>query len=70
MCGVTEWLRFLKQPDRESPKDMELHLVVDNYAPTNMKASGRGSRTMPVSIFISRQPEVPGSISSNASLPT
>ncbi|MDA0333915.1 MAG: IS630 family transposase [bacterium] len=27
-----EWLRFLKQVDRETPKDLELHLIVDNYA--------------------------------------
>jgi len=27
-----EWLRFLKQIDRETPKDVDLHLIVDNYA--------------------------------------
>src|SRR5919198_1470326 len=27
-----EWLRFLKQLDRETPPDLELHLIVDNYA--------------------------------------
>ena len=27
-----EWLRFLKQIDRQTPKCKELHLVVDNYA--------------------------------------
>src|ERR1700692_3850540 len=27
-----EWLRFLKQIDREAPKDLALHLIVDNYA--------------------------------------
>jgi transposase len=26
-----EWLRFLKQLDRDTPKDLELHLIVDNY---------------------------------------
>lgn len=26
-----EWLRFLKQIDREVPKDLDLHLIVDNY---------------------------------------
>lgn len=26
-----EWLRFLKQVDRETPKELALHLVVDNY---------------------------------------
>ena len=28
----TEWLKFLKQIDRETPKDRALHLIVDNYA--------------------------------------
>ncbi|MDP1615662.1 MAG: IS630 family transposase [Methylococcales bacterium] len=26
-----EWLRFLKQIDRETPKALDLHLIVDNY---------------------------------------
>lgn len=28
----TEWLKFLRLIDRETPKDLTLHLVVDNYA--------------------------------------
>jgi transposase len=27
-----EWLRFLKQIDRETPKDLALHLIADNYS--------------------------------------
>ena len=27
-----EWLRFLKQLDRETPKDLEVHLIADNYS--------------------------------------
>lgn len=27
-----EWLKFLKHMDRETPKDLDLHLIVDNYA--------------------------------------
>ena len=27
-----EWLRFLKQIDREAPKQLDLHLIADNYA--------------------------------------
>ena len=27
-----EWLKFLKEIDRETPKDKTLHLIVDNYA--------------------------------------
>ena len=26
-----EWLRFLKQIDRETPEELDLHLIVDNY---------------------------------------
>jgi len=26
-----EWLRFLKQIDKETPKDLDIHLIVDNY---------------------------------------
>lgn len=32
-----EWLRFLKQIDRETPKELELHLIVDNYATHKQK---------------------------------
>ncbi len=28
----TEWLKFLKKIDRETPKEMTLHLIADNYA--------------------------------------
>lgn len=28
----TEWLKFLKQIDRETPKEKSLHLICDNYA--------------------------------------
>ena len=27
-----EWLKFLRQIDRETPKDKALHLIADNYA--------------------------------------
>jgi transposase len=27
-----EWLRFLKQIERETPKELDLHLIVDNYS--------------------------------------
>ena len=27
-----EWLKFLKKIDRETPKHLQLHLIVDNYA--------------------------------------
>lgn len=27
-----EWLRFLKQVNRETPKDLDLHIIADNYS--------------------------------------
>lgn len=33
-----EWLRFFKQIDREAPKDLDLHLIADNYATHKVKA--------------------------------
>jgi len=27
-----EWLKFLRKIDRETPRDLDLHLIVDNYA--------------------------------------
>lgn len=27
-----EWLKFLKQIDKETPKDLDLHLIIDNYS--------------------------------------
>ena len=27
-----EWLRFLKQIDRETPKELQIHVIADNYA--------------------------------------
>lgn len=27
-----EWLRFLRQTDRETPHELDLHLIADNYA--------------------------------------
>jgi len=30
-----EWIRFLNQIDRETPADLDLHLVVDNYSTHN-----------------------------------
>ena len=27
-----EWLKFLKRIDRETPRELDLHLIVDNYA--------------------------------------
>ena len=43
-----EWLRFLKQIDREMPKDVTIHLIMDNYC-THKEAS--------VKAWLARKPE-------------
>ena len=42
-----EWLRFLRQIDRETPKDKEPHLICDNYATHNHPKVGRGLERHP-----------------------
>ncbi len=41
-----EWLRFLKQIDRETPRELDLHLIADNYAthkhPKSLPSRRRG----------------------------
>ncbi len=36
-----EWLKFLRQIDRETPPEKELHLIVDNYATHKHAKVGR-----------------------------
>ena len=36
-----EWLRFLKQIERETPKELDLHLIIDNYG-THKEESVKG----------------------------
>ena len=33
--GHQEWLKFLKTIDRQVPKDLQIHLILDNYATHN-----------------------------------
>jgi hypothetical protein len=43
-----EWLCFSKQIDRETPKELDLHLIIDNYAthkhPRNASSSNGFTR--------------------------
>lgn len=36
-----EWLKFLKQIERDTPKDKALHLIADNYATHTWTKSAR-----------------------------
>ena len=37
-----EFLKFMRTIDREVPKGLQIHLIVDNTPPTNTQASRRG----------------------------
>ena len=42
-----EWLRFLKQIDRETPPELQLHLIVDNYATHKHEEVGKWLKRHP-----------------------
>jgi transposase len=42
-----EWVKFLKQIDRETPPDLDLHLIVDNYVTHTCKATQRWLKRHP-----------------------
>ena len=56
-----EWLDFLRQINRETPKDKALHLVCDNYATHKPPRSRNGWKSIRVSMSISRRLPHPGS---------
>ena len=49
-----EFLRFLRRLDREFPKPLQLHLILDNYATTNTLTSSCGLADTSASISTSR----------------
>lgn len=50
-----EWLRFLKQIDRETHKDLDIHLIHDNYATHKPRRSRHGWSAIRASAAISRR---------------
>lgn len=36
-----EWLAFLKQIDKQTPKDLDVHLIADNYATHKQDLAGQ-----------------------------
>jgi transposase len=42
-----EWVKFLKQIDRETPPDLDLHLIVDNYVTHTCAATQRWLKRHP-----------------------
>jgi hypothetical protein len=52
----TEWLKFLRKIDRETPKDKTLHPIADNYAMHKHPPCRSGWPTILVSTCTSRPP--------------
>src|SRR5215203_1703898 len=65
-----EFIRFLNQINRKTPPDLDLHLIVDNYATTSTPRFVLGSRGTRASTFISPRPRPLGSMRSRGSSPS
>jgi transposase len=65
-----EWLRFLKQIDRETPKHLDLHLIADNYATHKHPKVKAWLAKHPRLKCTSRRHRHHGSIWSSGSFPT
>ena len=52
----TEWLRFLRQIDRETPKDKTLHLIAETMPRTSIPPCSNGWPSILVSTCTSRRP--------------
>ena len=55
-----EWLRFLKQLEREAPKDLAIRLIADNYSTHKQAKVQAWLARRPSSTCISRRPRFPG----------
>src|SRR5437764_1290575 len=65
-----EFLRFLKTIDKATPAEVDLHLVLDNYATHKTRRSTSGWSSIRGSICTSPRPTRPGSTSSNGGSPS
>ena len=61
---------MLKLIDEATPREQNLHLIVDNYATHNILMCNAGSGGIPAFTGILRRPVPPGSIWSSASFAT
>jgi hypothetical protein len=55
-----EWLAFLKTIDHQTPADLDIHVIADNYATHKHPAVIKGWTATPASTCITRQPRHPG----------
>jgi putative transposase len=58
-------LDFLRQIDKQTPPELDLHLIVDNYTPTSTARSRHGWHATRDSTCTSRRPTALGSIKSS-----
>jgi transposase len=63
---ATEFRAFLDQVEAALPADLDVHLVLDNAAPTRRVWPTTGCSSGPAGTFTSRQPRRPGSTLSKA----
>ena len=64
-----EFLRFLKLIDHQTPADLDLHLIVDNYATHKTPSVKRWLKAHPRFHLTSHRPRLPGSTWSSVSSP-
>jgi len=55
-----EWIRFLKLIDGQTPPELDLHVIADNYGAHKHPKVKRGSRAIRASTSTSSRPAVPG----------
>jgi hypothetical protein len=65
-----EFLSFLREIERNVPSDLDVRLILDNYATHKTPAIRNGSARGRDGVSTSRRPRFPGSIWSSASSPT
>jgi hypothetical protein len=63
-----EFLKFLRIIDREVPKGLQIHPILDNYSTTSTRTSRSGSPGTRAFTCTSRRPRARGCTSSNGSL--
>lgn len=63
-----EFLSFLRHIEASVPKNLDVHLIVDNYGTTSTPASGRGWHVGRASMSITHRPTPPGSTKSSVGL--
>jgi hypothetical protein len=64
---ASEFRKFLDEIERNVPANLDVHIIMDNYATHKTKPIATGSPSARAGTCTSRQPQRHGSIRSNAS---